>query len=336
MLLATLALLLEGTLVGGNRSPAAEPDLAAHFVRARRPNEQPGPARRIGVHFWLPSERADGPLPTLVYAHGWGGRARENADLLHGLADQGFVVIGIDFPAPGFAGLDFGSEPAGERTRLLAEGEVRLQGGDIQAALDWLTDTGRGLLPGDLADRLDPNLAGVLGYSFGASAAAEAARADRRARAVLNLDGWLFGDPAAPVFRAPYMVITDSLSPRSDEALTATDPGRRAHAIQDEQDIARQMRQLRSGGYAIEIPSAAHRSFGGTRGDPEIRSVITAFATAFFARHLRGSAVDISQAVYPSPLVRFRSWPPSAGSATTSEYPILTSAITASSRGTSR
>ncbi|MGT2478116.1 hypothetical protein ACU4GR_02710 [Methylobacterium oryzae CBMB20] len=132
------------------------------------------------------------------------------------------------------------------------------------------------------------------------------------------------------------MVITDSLAPRSDEALTATDPGRRAHAIQEEQDIARQMRQLRSGGYAIEIPSAAHRSFGGTRGDPEIRSVIRAFATASFARHLRGSAADISQAVYPWPLVRFRSWPPSAGSATTSEYPILTSAISASSRGTSR
>lgn len=336
MLLATLALLLEGTLIGGNRSPAAEPDLAAYFVRARRPNEQPGPARRIGVHCWLPTERAAGPLPTLVYAHGWGGRARENADLLHVLADQGFVVIGIDFPAPGFAGLDFRSETAGERTRRLAEGEVRLQGGDIQAALDWLADAGRGLLPGDLADRLDPNLAGVLGYSFGASAAAEAAHADRRVRAVLNLDGWLFGTPAAPVFPAPYMVITDSLDPPSPEALTASDPGRRARAIQDEQDSGRHLRQLRSGGYAIEIPRATHSSFGGARSDPEIRSVVTAYATAFFDRYLRGSAADISPAVYPSPLIRFRSWPPSAGHATTPDYPIVTSAITASSRGTSR
>ena len=78
------------------------------------------------------------------------------------------------------AGLDFHSELAGQRTRLLAEGEVRLQAGDIQAALDWLADTGRALLPGDRADRLDPHLAGVLGYSFGAAAASASANGGSR------------------------------------------------------------------------------------------------------------------------------------------------------------
>lgn len=335
-LLATLALLLEGTLIGRVTRAGAEPDLAAHVVRARLPNEQPGPARRIGIHVWLPSGPVAGPLPPLVYAHGWGGRARENADLLRVLADQGFVVIGIDFPAPGFAGLDFRSELAGQRTRMLAESEVRLQAGDIQAALDWLADTGRALLPGDLADRLDPHLAGVLGYSFGASAAAEAASADRRIRAVLNLDGWLFGNPAAPVFSAPYMVITDSLDPPSAEALAADDPGRRAHAIQDAQDSDRQLRQLRSGGFAIEIPHATHGSFSGAGGDPEIRSVVSAYAAAFFARSLRGSAAEVSEATHPSPRIRFRAWPHSAEDATLFARPLATSAIMASSRRTSR
>ncbi|MBE7200624.1 MAG: hypothetical protein INR70_22865 [Parafilimonas terrae] len=336
MLLATLALLLEGTLIGRVTSAGAEPDLAAHVVRARLPNEQPGPARRLGIHVWLPSGPVTGPLPPLVYAHGWGGRARENADLLRTLADQGFVVIGIDFPAPGFAGLDFRSELAGQRTRLLAEGEVRLQAGDIQAALDWLADTGRALLPGDCADRLDPHLAGVLGYSFGAAATAEAASADRRIRAVLNLDGWLFGNPAAPVFSAPYMVITDSLDPPSAEALAGGDPGRRAHAIQDAQDSDRQLRQLRSGGFAIEIPHATHESFSGADGDPEIRSVISAYAAAFFARSLRGSAAEISEATHPSPGIRFRAWPHSAEDATLFARPLATSAIMASSRRISR
>lgn len=336
MLLATLALLLEGTLIGRVSRAGAEPDLAAHVVRARLSNEQPGPTRRIGIHVWLPSGPVTGPLPPLVYAHSWGGSARENAELLRVLADQGFVVIGIDFPAPGFADLDFRSELAGQRTRRLAEGEVRLQAGDIQAALDWLADTGRALLPGDRADRLDPHLAGVLGYSFGASAAAEAASADRRIRAVLNLDGWLFGNPAAPVFSAPYMIITDSLDPPSAEALAAGDPGRRARAIQDAQDIDRQLRQLRSGGFAIEIPHATHGSFSGAGGDPEIRSAVSAYAVAFFARSLRGSAAEVPEATRPSPRIRFRAWPPSAEDATLFAPPVATSAIMASSRRTSR
>ncbi|URD38310.1 hypothetical protein M6G65_07635 [Methylobacterium tardum] len=64
--------------------------------------------------------------------------------------------------------------------------------------------------------------------------------------------------------------------------------------------------------------------------------MVSAYAAAFFARSLRGSGAEVSEATHPSPRIRFRAWPHSAEDATLFARPLATSAIMASSRRISR
>jgi dienelactone hydrolase len=303
--------------------------LTTTFVRTPGPNEPSSDPRRLGVHIRYPLSGDDGgkssALPILIYAHGWGGRAEENSELLQMLAARGFLVVGIESGRLSGGSLDFSSETSSVRTRRMADRAVVVQANDAVAVLETLIESdgaiGQVQLPKEVAARIDRERAGILGYSFGGAAAAEAARLDQHFGAVLNLDGWLFGEAANAGFPAIYMLITDTLTPPSADDLAATDPARRGRALQNDRDIRQQRRQLaRYGGYAIEIRKAGHGSFtdasGGmlrrvlTPADEEIRKIVRRYACAFFAQHLRGEDEGLLRAEAPQPGIRVTVWPP--------------------------
>ncbi|WP_206244412.1 alpha/beta hydrolase [Novosphingobium terrae] len=224
--------------------------VALAFGLRRAPDMPPGPwrvqmsrsviATRDGPHrilIWRP-EGVTGPRPLILYAPGWGDRAEIGSRQLSDLASHGYVAVAFDDlshdpPRSGESPTDAALRHArfDEATPQAYAASFALAGRRVQKA----AEKGSAILDAVLASpefgaQIDPARIGFLGFSWGGATGVEQAIADPRIKAVVNLDGWLFGEASHKVLARPYLLfyIDDDFPP--DGWLRSSDPAQRALA----------------------------------------------------------------------------------------------------------
>ncbi|MFO0850949.1 MAG: hypothetical protein U0871_20710 [Gemmataceae bacterium] len=213
-----------------------------------------------------------------MYSPSWPGRRGQNTVQFEELASRGFIVAAVDHPfgsqqvaLPGgrvarttLGGFLSGDTVAEVRNSLRqVESEVAVRVADIRFVLDELERLDGNDPAGLFTGRLDIGRAGALGYSFGGAVAAEASSQDSRLKAVVNLDGMLFGRAAAGGIACPYLLVTGSLpepaagGPPVAPAATADEERDRILAA----DTAAEWRTLTThGGSLLTVRGAVHLS----------------------------------------------------------------------------
>ena len=205
------------------------------------------------------------PLPLVLYFPSWFSRGQETSFTLANLARHGFVVVALDdvvhLPLQSMsekiaqsAVLEMNSEFEFARTRSLAGHRMDLEGRVGSIVLDAVSAQ-RSL-------HLDRDRVYALGFSFGGGAAAAMSLHDSRIKAVVNLDGSLFGEAADVGVQCPYLAIFggDLLSTRDDPV--QSDLPARLEAVLNEEEVARQARDRhRAGHWTLLMPNAQHLDF---------------------------------------------------------------------------
>lgn len=268
-----------------------------------------------------------GGFPLIVYVPEWGGARTSNTALAQELASQGFVVAAINpvsAPAAG-QGMDFSSAEGYAATLRLAEQLVRAQAHDAIELLDRLQAALSRAGPlAPLAGKIDLNRVGIFGFSFGGAVAAQAGWTDRRFRAVLDMDGWLFGDAAQAGIAQPFMILSDDTplpstadlaSPRADIRFTSEltlEDSRRSAAI-----------MARFGGVRATILGSRHSNFSdqpliwpirrmvGAGAVPPEKAfrLVSGYAAAFFRKYLNGEDAPLLRAgAVPPDGARLEHW----------------------------
>jgi hypothetical protein len=157
--------------------------------------------------------------------------------------------------------MDTSSEVTMEKSREVAEKEVRLRALDLVFALNELEKINRADRLGVLTGRIDLGRVGILGYSFGGAVAVESCWLDSRFRCAADLDGALFGSAAQMGIEQPLLVMTDSLGPPTAE-LTSKNASRRRWAQFEAEDGRMMLNDLRlHGGFLAEIAGVGHANF---------------------------------------------------------------------------
>jgi dienelactone hydrolase len=294
-------------------------------------------------------------LPVLIYFGGWPGTGIDNRELIRALACQGFVVAArreqmvsepqsVVRPQPlshsraqsrpdsaaGERPMDFSSAVAYEDTLRRADARVRKLAREAVALVDSLESLNRHDPTGRFTGHLDMSRVGILGYSFGGAVAAQAAWMDPRFQAVLNVDGWSFGDAAVEGIRQPYLFISDDTPLPTDANIASSDPVLRYTSMLTRADYPRLLHNLaRNNGIFLQVAGTSHTSFvdrgkasrigemlGLACASPggklaRIQRILRSYALAFFRTHLQGTASELLGG--PSsqfPEVRFRALVP--------------------------
>jgi dienelactone hydrolase len=245
------------------------------------------------------------PLPVLIYFGGWPATGIDNRELIRALVSQGFVVVAAkarDSSPP----MDFSSAAAYADTVRRAETRVRLLAGEAVALVDSLESLNKHDLTGRFTGRLDLAGVGIFGYSFGGAVAAQAAWMDARFKAVLNVDGWSFGDAAVAGIKQPYLFISDAAPPPTQADVASADPNLRYTSVLTRADYPRLLHNLaRNQGVFLQVAGTSHGSFvdrgrsariramlglGASNGAARARVqlILRSYALAFFRSHLQG------------------------------------------------
>jgi dienelactone hydrolase len=275
--------------------------------------------------------RSPAAFPVILYFPGWSGTRIDNVALLGELASRGFVVVAVHYPTDASAAaaslmrpMDFSSEAALADTVERADKMVRGRARDAAAILTALAGM-NGDATSRFAHRLDLDRAAIFGFSLGGAVAAQAGWLDQRFKAVINLDGWQFGDAAEQGVSQPYLILSDSGPPPSAEDLISPIPVRRYASILDKRDLEQLFANFeRRGGYFVTVAGTEHVNFsddafaspirrltGAGPIDPRRALRITAdYCAAFFETVLdrRPSVLfDPANATYPE--TRLQIWP---------------------------
>lgn len=213
----------------------------------------------------------------VLYQAAWKSSREDNARLAESLASQGLIVAALDDPA--LEGQP--TQPFDMTTPERVEETVRYLTLRASAAAARAIATlnqlslclsGRSGWPGEVWSRV-----GFVGFSFGGTTALEAARQDRRIRAVVNLDGYVFTEPSH--IEVPVLTLTsDFLAPRLRR------PGK-PHPRQapdwpyNAQGFARSLEMADGGGASLTISGTLHDSFSDWAVRPDH------VLTAKYARH---------------------------------------------------
>src|SRR5579859_913928 len=184
--------------------------------------------------------RPGGPYPVLIYNPGWNGERTEGTYQMEELASHGFIVVAVDhtffgglveFPdghvadsrnAPNIGNFEHSSVAeqwavGGKYVRIEAQDDVFV----LNQAAAMNQDPGSPLF-----HQIDMSRVGAMGFSIGGAAAVQMAWQDPRVKAVLNMDGWEFGDVAQQGLAKPMMVIyEDKRGVLPDRPKDAGSPG---------------------------------------------------------------------------------------------------------------
>ena len=224
---------VEAVGIGGRLAVVA--DMLAHPNRVRT---RPG----------APLVAGQTPLHLLIYFPSWFSQRNENSFTLANLASHGLVVASLDdvvhlVPMSGDdrlaqeAGLDFSSEKAFAASQVLAGRRTALEARFGSAILDRIVESpswGR---------HIDASRVGALGFSFGGSVAAAMSRSDPRVQAVVNLDGWVFGEVAEGGVKVPNLTLWSDEPFPTEQDLSQPETAGRLQAILNQRTIEQQRRQ---------------------------------------------------------------------------------------------
>jgi predicted dienelactone hydrolase len=150
-------------------------------------------------------DRTGGPLPLLLFSHGWEGFAAQNTGQFLQLASHGYVVAALQHPYGAVATVfadgsvapyndailpeDVPNDPAWEVAGPVAADQWV---GDLRFALDFMAAR-NAEAAGPFSAALDLGRVGVFGHSFGGGASIQFAAKEPRCRAVFAEDPFLRG-----------------------------------------------------------------------------------------------------------------------------------------------
>jgi len=218
--------------------PGAAPAeyLPANWLQARQQDQGIGSlllqrfnAIRVHAVTDAPVSLAEAGYPVLILSPGYGQLPTDYTTLAEDLASHGYIVAGIanTYSAPVVVFPDGRvvrrvpeasiPETSAEAGRQAADKLVMVWAADVVSVMNQLeklnADTG-----GKFTGRLDLNRLGVFGHSFGGAASAQACLVDDRCKAVIDMDGTLFGAVVQKGVKQPFMFITsEPISPELDE-----------------------------------------------------------------------------------------------------------------------
>ncbi|MFJ8435218.1 alpha/beta hydrolase family protein [Kitasatospora sp. NPDC094019] len=213
------------------------------------------PRARSRSVFDAPVSGDGGRFPVVLFSPGSGGVRTQNTAWAEELASHGYVVAALDHPYDSAAVVladgrtvttKTSSSGDADQDEKLAADWTAVRADDLRFVLTQLEGLDRAGSGDPLTGRLDTGRAAATGHSMGGAAAFQAARQDRRFRAVVDLDGFPHG-PASPALARPVLAMTQAITgatdarylPRLTEALAANT----------------------ATGYRLTVPGAAHLSF---------------------------------------------------------------------------
>lgn len=182
-----------------------------------------------GIMDWAmpdaPIDAKNSPFPVLFFSPGFFMAAQLYSSLIEEMASHGYVVVAINhtdacwpvmFPdgsvpiiLPDLANIFFNKERSCIQTFDMTQ-ETWIK--DVEFVLSWLRNQ-------PLMESLDLSCMGIFGHSFGGSTAIEAIRQYAAFRAVVNLDGLLFGPNWDKQFKSPSLFVIAEKQITHEDAL---------------------------------------------------------------------------------------------------------------------
>ena len=280
-----------------------------------------------------------GPFPLILFGHGWGATRISDTFLAEDLASHGYVVVSTDHPynsgrvafpdgrvIQGIDNspiIDLGIEPA-DRTEALWNMELEKWTADQLFVLNSLQAANldrQSVWYG----RLNTNLVGALGHSFGGSAALRICSLDPRVRSAINLDGWTFDGVRDRRKGKPIMFMYEVSADTQHILVHSQNPAERVNAeldILDDKNVLDNLKEY--GGYKLTIAGAMHADFTdqpmvspfhrithtGPIKPARMQTIVRDYALAFFNKTLRekGSPLLDSGNTSPFSEVHFEQW----------------------------
>ncbi len=151
----------------------------------------------------IPSNRAGGPYPVLIFSHGWNGFRQQSTFLMQELASHGYVVVAMEhpygsrlsvFPDGTIIPNNPSALPKGKPdNEYEAAGRILVNqwAGDISFALDYLVGLNQTDPQGQFNNLLALDKIGVFGHSTGGGATIQFCGSDPRCKAGLTLDAFM-------------------------------------------------------------------------------------------------------------------------------------------------
>jgi dienelactone hydrolase len=223
-----------------------------------------------------PISRERASYPVVVFAPSWWGGRNEATFQAEELASHGYVVVGMDHPFSSrltvfpdgrvvhtrlLTGEDYSSATAFNAFIAAADEQVSLRAEDARSVLDFLGHINAGDPEHLLTGRLDMDRVGILGYSIGGGAAAQACWLDHRFKAGVDLDGMLAADSEKQGTRAPFLFVFGGVPPSPDQAARADGAAKRKAEFELRQSEQVTQSLLASGGVLMILPDQNHASF---------------------------------------------------------------------------
>ncbi len=159
-------------------------------------------------------------------------------------------------------GEDYSSDAGFHAFVATADEQVRVRGEDARSLLDELERINSNDPFRRLTSRIDLTHIGILGYSIGGGAAAQACWMDHRFKAGVDLDGMLAAESERQGTTAPFLFIFGGFPPSSNDVARAQEGASRRKAEFEMRQMDQVSRSLsRSGGYLMIFPGQDHASF---------------------------------------------------------------------------
>jgi dienelactone hydrolase len=284
---------------------------------------------------------ASGRYPVILFNHAYRGFRNRSTYIAQEIASQGFIVVALAHPynsawaelADGRVITDDGQPDLGnfyskphmtfEQRLAVANVELGIQVGDCKFVLNELAKLDQ-QPHSPFTGHLDTQQVGAYGHSFGGAVSAELAREDPQVKAVLELDGDLYGPVVTEGLAKPLMMIseagTEPTIPHSN------DPNSEVHLqFQKQYFSAVHATMQKFGGYQLLIRGAVHESFSdkgfftplrqlsglGELPAKRAAKIIDPYAVAFFRQTLLNQPQPLlAGEIPPPPEATFVIWKP--------------------------
>jgi dienelactone hydrolase len=260
----------------------------------------------LGAHLATGQEK----YPVVIFTPGIKGRRNHNTVQAEELASHGFLVVGIDHP--------YSSEvvifPDGRKVQSAInhfsptdltpnQVELSIRVADVHFVLDQLESLNGNDSENIFTNRIDLTRIGILGHSFGGAVASEVCLTEPRAKAGINLDGFIYGKSLSDGFGKPFLFLCDDGPiPTSAEVDAATGANKEWLKFVHDNcgSIKRGLSDIH--GYWATIKGAKHWDFcdsplycpiklisgAGPISYDRATQVINAYIVSFFTKHLKG------------------------------------------------
>jgi predicted dienelactone hydrolase len=276
------------------------------------------------------------PFPILLFNPAWEGGRAQNTFLTEDLASHGYVVVSIDHPYnahrvafPDGRIVDSNASWVVGYPDSSTPDEVKSDWN--KELVKWVADNlfvlnQLAMLNGDASSpwygRLNTNLVGAVGHSFGGSASMGAAVADARIKSAINMDGWIFNGLTGRTAKQQIMVMYEAI-PNVDPLVRLPSTATVSEKLDHEDFTALQHSVTQYGGFLIGIKGVQHMDFTdkplfsplrrisgrGNLPTQRIQQIVRAYVLNFFDETLRGEKSPLlDREGSPFPEAKYQQW----------------------------